>query len=158
MEENVYKRARLEAAKKHPEFRSVERAHRHVCMSREKLLMVEQTDPGKNKADPTPEDVMMMAQVYEAPQLRDYYCTHQCPLRKGEPPLAHESLGEISAGLMAALHFLDNASDRIHQILADSKISEDEQREFIQSLKILHNIAYSAESLELWAKKNGLGE
>ena len=158
MKENVYKLARLAAAKRNPELSSAEKAYPYLYISREKLLMIEQNDPGKRRAVPNPDEVVTMAEVYEAPELCDHYCTHHCPIGQGKKPLMHNSLSEISAGLMSALHFLDNASDQIHRILGDSKVSDEEKKEFAQSLKILQDIAYSAQSLELWAQKNGLEE
>lgn len=158
MEENIYKQARLRASKKNPEFSTVERTYPKLYISREKLLMIEQNDPHKRKAIPTQDEVVVMATAYNAPQLRNYYCTHQCPVGKGETPLMYESLSEISASLMSSLHFLDRANDRIHSILRDSQITENEKAEFKQIIETLKNIAYSANSLELWAQKNGLIE
>ena len=158
MEENIYKRARLAAAKTNSDLKTVEKAFPHLFISREKLLMIEQTDPKKKRTTPTPSEVEIMAQVYEAPELRDYYCTGQCPLGKHREPLKYNSLGDISASLMAALYFLDNASDRIHTILSDNRVTDEEKEDFLKSLSILKNIAYSANCLELWAKKNGFIE
>ena len=57
---------------------------------------------------------------------------------------------------MSALHFLENANDEIHRILADSKVADNEKNEFINIIRTLRDISYSADSLELWAKKNGI--
>ena len=158
MTENVYKKARIRASNRNPEFATVERTHPHLCISREKLLMIEQSDPKKRQVDPSPEDVKLMSEVYSAPELCDYYCTHQCPIRAGERPLMHDNLSEISASLMSAIHFLNNANDRIHSILGDSKVSEDERAEFQRIMNTLEDMAYSASSLQLWAERNGLKE
>lgn len=158
MATNAYKQARLNAAKKDPSFSTVEHTYQQLFMSRERLLMIEQTDPNKRKADPNPEEVQLMAKVYGAPELLDHYCTHQCPMKKGNTPLLHDNLGEISANLMSSLHFLYKVDDKIHNILSDSKVVPEEVEEFKKILKALKDIAYSANSLELWAKKNGLTE
>ncbi len=158
MVENLYKNARLAAAENNPELRTAERACHLLYMSRERLQKIEQTDPEKHQASPAPEDVLIMSRLYKAPELLDYYCTHECPVRKGEDSLLHNSLGDISSRLMSALYFLDNASDSIHRILGDSQVSDDEKKEFVDSLKVLRDIAYSAQCLELWARKNGLIE
>ena len=155
MSENIYKQARLKAAEKKPELDTVERTYPHLCISREKLLMIEQSDPNKRRTDPAPQDVKLMAELYGAPELCDYYCTHQCPIKRGEKPLLHDNLSEISASLMSSMHFLDNANDRIHSILGDSIVSDDEKTEFCKIMGTLKDIAYSAESLLLWAERNG---
>lgn len=155
MEENIYKQARKRAAAQNEELSTAEKACNLLHITREKLLMIEQSQKGKRSADPSPEDVLNMVKLYSAPELADYYCTHQCPLRKNEKPLQYENLGEISTGLMAALHFLDRAGDDIHSILRDSEVSEGEKEEFKNVIKALQDIEYSARSLTLWAKKNG---
>ena len=156
MEENVYKKARLNAAAKNPDFSSVEKAYPLVCISREKLLMIEQSDPRKKRATPNPEEVVMLADAYGAPELCDHYCSHDCPLGRNRSPLVYDDLGKISAGLMSSLHFLEAANDDIHAVLADSEISGDELARFKNILKTLKNISYNASSLELWAEKNRL--
>lgn len=158
MGENVYKRARLRAAETDNSLRSVESTYEQVCITRERLLAIEQTNPKKKMAIPNPDDVVTMSRVYGAPELCNYYCSTQCPIgcSKGEELLIYDDLGKISASLMSALHFLDAANDEIHSILADSKVTDNEKDEFEQIIKTLNDIVYSANSLELWAKKNGL--
>lgn len=158
MEENVYKKARLRAAKKNPHLKTAEKAHAQLYMTREKLLMVEQSDPTKKQTIPDPSDVVAMAEAYDAPELRDYYCTHHCPIGSERKPLLHDNLSEISTGLMAALYFLGDINSKIHRILADSQVTEEEKKEFAKSLKVLREIAYNVNSLELWAEKNNLIE
>ncbi len=158
MSENIYKKARLNAAEKNSSLKSVAHAFQYVSITRERLLEIEQSDPKKKMSIPNPDDVVSMAKVYGAPELCNFYCTTQCPVgqMKGEEPLLYDDLGRISASLMSALHFLDSANDEIHSILADSKITPDEREKFKKIMKTLDDIVYSANSLELWAEKNGL--
>lgn len=158
MKENAYKQARLRAAETDPGFSTVEQAYQSLNISREKLLMIEQSAPGKRKADPNPDEVVRMAKVYHAPELLNYYCANQCPIGEGMPELMHENLDQISVHLMSALHYLTSVNDRIYSILEDGQVSESERQEFGKILNTLNKIAYSANSLELWAKKNGLTE
>lgn len=155
MSENIYKKARLKAAKTNSSLRTVEHAHPFVCLGREKMLAIEQTDPSKKMADPDPAEVIMMAKAYNAPELCDYYCSTQCPIGKDDSPLIYDDLGKISASLMSSLHFLESANDEIHSILADSEVADTEADKFRRIIKTLDDIVYSAESLKLWAKKNG---
>jgi len=157
MTENIFKQARLKAAEKSEKFKTAESAAFELHdMSRERLYMIEQDNPNKRQADPSPFDVVEMSQAYGAPELCDYYCTQICPIGMGRTQLMYGSLGEISAKLMSALHFLEHANDTIHSILADSKVSDDEKAEFKKVIGTLRDISYSADSLELWAKKNGI--
>ena len=155
---NVYKNARLKAAKKKSQFKNVALAFQELGIRREKLLHIEQTDSKKEMEDPSPEEVVIMAREYDAPELCNYYCTKQCPIGKGTPTLIHDNLNEISTRLMTALHFLQGADDKIYKILEDGIITDDERRDLKQIIETLNKIAYSASSLELWAKKNGYVE
>lgn len=152
---NAYGLARQKAAEINSVFRSAESAGAYMNIQREKLLQIEQADPDKIMTVPTPDEVLLMVEKYDAPELCNYYCTQQCPIGIGGRLLNYNSLGEISASLMSALYFLDGVKDSIHTILADNLVSEEEKQEFLKSLNILKSIAYSAECLELWAKKNG---
>ncbi len=154
MSENIYKQARLKASKRKTNLTTVKDASMYLFITREKLAEIEQEDDGKKKRNPDISDVINMAKLYDAPELLDYYCTHQCPIRQGEKPLMYNSLSEISTSLMAAIHFLNNINDSIHKVLSDSKISDNERFEFERILKTLKDVVYSVDSLELWAKKN----
>lgn len=156
MAENVFKKARLKAAETNPVFKTAESALAKLpTISKERLYMIEQENPHKRRIDPTPYDVWEMSKAYNAPELCDYFCTHLCRLGENRTPLMYNNLGEISANLMSAFHFLENVNDQIHSILADSMVTENEKEEFKNIIKTLRNFSYSADSLELWAKKNG---
>jgi len=156
MAENVFKQARLKAAETNDRLKKVEGAAEALSVvSRERMYMIEQEDHRKRTADPTPYEVSEMAKLYGAPELCDYYCSHLCAIGKGRSPLMYNDLGEISARLMSSMHFVSKVSDNIHEILADSKVTEDEKAQFVQIIRTLRELSYSADSLELWAKKNG---
>jgi len=152
---NIYKEARLRAARRKSSLETLNATARQLGINREKLGEIEQDDPKKKRSDPDVNDVMNMVKLYDAPELYDYYCTNQCPLKQGKN-LMHTNLGEISSSLMSAIHFLTKANDDIHKILGDSKVTELERGDFNKILKTLNDIAYSAESLKLWAEKNHL--
>ena len=59
---------------------------------------------------------------------------------------------------MTAMHMLQNVNDIIYRILEDGKIDDDEKQDFAKVIKVLKKMSYSVDSLELWAKKNGLAE
>lgn len=150
MNENIYRAARKKAAQDNPLLNSLETAQDVLCVDRLRLLKIE-----NGQKTPDPDDVAAMAKAYNAPELRNYYCTKECPLGCNEQPLIYDDLDKISVRLLSALHFLENANDRIYAILEDGKVSENERAEFEGILETLNKISYSAGSLELWAKKNG---
>ena len=150
MEENIYRKARKKAAKQKPLLNNCESAQDLVYIERTKLLAIESNDKL-----PSPEDVVSMAKVYEAPELCNYFCTNQCPIGKDKPTLIYSDLNEISVRLMSALHYLQKSSDTIYRVLEDGKINDGEQEDFMKIIETLKKLSYSADSLELWAKKNG---
>ena len=152
-EENVYRLARKKAASENSLLNSLDSAQDVLCIDRLRLLKIE-----NGQKTPEPEDVASMAKVYDAPELRNYYCSKECPLGCTSEPLIYDDLDKISVRLMSALHFLENAEDKIYSILEDGKVTENERDEFQNILDTLEKIAYSASSLQLWAKKNGFEE
>ena len=150
MDENIYRKARKKAAKQKPLLNNCESAQDLVYIERTKLLAIESNDKL-----PSPEDVVSMAKVYEAPELCNYFCTNQCPIGKDKPTLIYSDLNEISVRLMSALHYLQKSSDTIYRVLEDGKINDGEQEDFMKIIETLKKLSYSADSLELWAKKNG---
>lgn len=152
-EENIYRLARKKAAEKNPLLKSLDTAQDVLCIDRQRLLKIE-----NGQKAPDPYDVVSMAKAYDAPELRNYYCSKECPLGCSSEPLIYDDLDKISVRLMSALHFLENAEDKLYTILEDGKVTENERDEFSNILETLEKIAYSASSLQLWAKKNGFEE
>ncbi len=150
MSENLYREARKNAAKSKGSFNNAENAPEFVGIERTRLLKIE-----ANEVVAHPDEVARMVEAYEAPELVNYYCTRQCPLGQGGSLLIHDDLDRIFVTLMSALHSLEKAEDALYHILEDGKVSIDEEQDFRQLLKTLDKIAYSAESLKLWAQCNG---
>ena len=152
-EENIYRVSRKRAAEENPLLKSLDTAQDVLCIDRLRLLKIE-----NGQKTPEPEDIASMAKVYDAPELRNYYCSKECPLGCSSEPLIYDDLDKISVRLMSSLHFLENAEDKIYSILEDGKVTDNERCEFQNILDTLEKIAYSANSLQLWAKKNGFEE
>ena len=150
MDENIYRKARKKAAKQKPLLNNCESAQDLVYIERTKLLAIESGD--KN---PSPDDVVSMAKVYDAPELCNYYCTHQCPIGGDKPALMYEDLSEIAVRLMSAIHFLSETKDTIYRVFEDGKINDYEVDDFKKIIETVKKLSYSADSLALWAKKNG---
>lgn len=151
MEENRYRAARKRAAETNRLLNNCESAQDIVHIERTRLIAIE-----KDQKIPYPEEVLSMAEVYGAPELCNQYCTGQCAIGQKSKPLIYQDLNEVSVRLISALHFLQNTNDRIFSILEDGIISQEELDDFRNILQILDKISYGAQSLKLWAKKNGL--
>lgn len=149
MSENIYRAARKAAAEENQLLGSCESAQNLVNIERTRLLAIE-----KNQKLPNPEDVLRMAEVYGAPELRNYYCSTQCPLGKGTPTLISDDLDRISVSLMSSLHALERIEGSIYDILEDGRIDAAELPELERIIATLDKISYGANSLKLWAQKN----
>ena len=141
MAENPYRKARKQAAEKNPLLNNSESAQDIVHIERSRLIAIE-----KDQKTPYPEEVVSMAEVDHAPELCDQYCK----------PLLYEDLNQISAQLMSSLYFLQSANDLVFSILEDGKVAKEEREAFRKVLQLLDKVSYGAQSLKLWAKKNGL--
>lgn len=102
-----------------------------------------------------PEDVIQMAEVYNKPELCNYFCTNECQIGKKYVPAVdtiHE-LPQITMELLSNLNALNHDKERIIDITADGKISEDERADFEQFREHLAEMSLAIESLKLWADK-----
>ena len=131
---------------------------REISIPRERLLRIEQTDPKKKTEKPTPDDVIQMAEVYGAPELLNYYCTSDCPIGEmlHKEELEHNDINRIYMLLSTSTHGLEQFRESLYKLFADGKITEDEKKDLAALLSACKKVAYSADSLELWAIKNGL--
>ena len=57
--------------------------------------------------------------------------------------------------LLSAMHFLSETKDTIYRVFEDGKINDYEIDDFMRIVETLKKLSYSADSLELWARKNG---
>ncbi|MBO6241479.1 MAG: helix-turn-helix transcriptional regulator [Butyrivibrio sp.] len=98
-----------------------------------------------------PEDVVLMAKAYKRPDLCNYYCTHECAIgRTSVPEVKISSLSEIVLAMLSSLNSLERQKDRLIEITADGKISDDELEDFANIQNQLEHIDATVEALKLW--------
>ncbi len=103
------------------------------------------------KTLPHPDEVMRMAEVYKAPTLCNYFCTHECPIgEKYVEEVTMKDLSQITLETLAALNSLDKAKARFIDITVDGEISEDELPDFLRIQEEMGKIASTVDSLKLW--------
>lgn len=103
------------------------------------------------KTLPHPDEVIKMAEVYKAPTLCNYFCTHECPI--GEKYVAEvtmKDLSQITLETLAALNTLEKAKSRFIEITVDGEISEDELPDFVRIQQEMDKISQTVSSLKLW--------
>lgn len=152
---SIYRDARKRAAGENALLNNAATAQSLLSIDRGRLLTIEKTPDEKGYDIPKPDEVMIMAKVYEAPELINYYCTHQCPLRdKESKPLEYESLNDISVPLMSSLYAIKLLEKDIFKILGDGKIDIYETNKLKEIMSVLGTLSTTTSALKLWIKQN----
>lgn len=148
--DNVYYLARMEAAATNDFLNSREGAAEVTGIDRTKIARIE-----LGSLDPYPEEVLLMSDTYNAPELCNHFCSHQCPLgRQQVTSVDLEELDRVTLKMLAAFRQIPGIKDGLIDITADGRITEDEKPQLKQILIDLDLIVNNAESLKLWCKKN----
>lgn len=103
---------------------------------------------------PSPEDVMIMAEKYGEPNIRNYYCANQCPMGQHfVPKITFTDLEKTVLKLVASLNSMHTKKDKLIEIAEDGQITEDEMLDFISIQKDLEKVMLATAALELWTEK-----
>ncbi len=146
---NIFFQARCTASKHNEQLKSREGAADIMSIDRGRLYRIE-----SGIANPYPEEIHLMADLYNAPELENYYCTNICPLGRNVPRADISSLDRISLRAISVLREMGNVQELLIDITADGVISVDEKEDMYKILGTLEELEQVAQSLKLWAKKN----
>jgi hypothetical protein len=142
--------ARKAAATCNDALNSREGAAEQIGIDRTRLARIE-----LGSLDPYPEEVLLMSDAYNAPELCNYYCTRHCPLGiKTVPPAEILQLDRLTIKIISALGGADYIPQAIVQIVSDGKITADERPEVDKILASLQKISEAAAETKLWIEKN----
>ena len=113
---------------------------------------IERIETGKYPA--YPEEVLNMAEKYNDPQLCNFYCARECAIGKRYvPEVEVKHLSQIVLEMLASLNSVKKRQERLIDITADGRISEDEIQDFVSIQAELERISLTVKSLQLWAEK-----
>ena len=120
-----------------------------VTVSPERIEKIE-----NERSEPHPDEVLLMSQKYRKPSLCNYYCSNQCPIgQQYVPEVQVKELSSIVLEMLASLNSVNKRKDRLIEITADGKISNDEIDDFIFIQEELERISITVETLHLWSEK-----
>lgn len=106
------------------------------------------------KSQPHPDEVLLMSQKYQKPNLCNYYCANQCPIgQQYVPEIRIKDLSQIVLEMLASLNSVAKKKDRLIEITVDGKIGEDELDDFIAIQEELERISVTVEALQLWSEE-----
>ncbi len=148
--DNPFCIARLEAAKYNERLFSKEGAAELLGVS---VSTLSDYELGITKVVP-PDMVLKMADLYNAPELENYYCTSVCPLGKDVPKADLADLDRISIKALSTFRKLGETKELLLDITEDGVIDESEKPALDKILGTLDELEQVAQSLKLWVKKN----
>ena len=113
---------------------------------------IERIENGKFIAHP--DEVVLMAEKYHAPQLCNYYCANECAIGKQYvPEIKIKELSQIVLEMLASLNTIKKRQERLIEITFDGVIESDEVEDFIQIQDDLERISITVEALQLWVEQ-----
>lgn len=108
----------------------------------------------ENGQEPTPFDIIQMADCYKKPDLCNYYCSHRCAIgEKYVPQVEISELPNIILETIASLNEITPHTGQLIQIARDGKISDEEIPAFAFISKKLDEISLAIDALNLWIDK-----
>lgn len=146
---NVFYQSRCAASSHNEQLKSREGAADIMSIDRGRLYRIE-----SGIVNPYPEEIHLMADLYNAPELRNYYCTEMCPLGCDIPKANAEALDRIAIKALSSFRKLGETKELLLDITEDGVISEDEKGDLQTILSNLEELESIAQNLRLWVKKN----
>lgn len=146
---NVLYQARMEAAKWNEKLNSREGAAEITGLDRTRIAYME-----LGTVMPYPEEVLILADTYNAPELCNHYCSRKCPI--GRETIELIELKELEAAtlqLMASLRELPEITTELVDIVEDGKVDDDEKEAMETILTKLRKAAKKIQALELIYQK-----
>lgn len=102
----------------------------------------------------TPDEVMLLAEIYGEPTLCNHYCSQECPIgEKYVPEVKVKDLAQIVLEMLSSLNSMKKSQERLIEITADGMIEDDEIKDFVFIQKELERISITVEALQLWVEQ-----
>lgn len=146
---NVFYKARCAAAAHNEQLSSREGAADIMSIDRGRLYRIE-----SGIVYPYPEEIHLMADLYNAPELENYYCKNLCPLGVNIPQTEVADLDRISLKALAVFRKLGAAKELLLDITEDGVIDEHEKPTLNEIIGTLNEVEQVTQNLKLWVKKN----
>lgn len=153
LEQNVYYQARKRASAYDERFNS--RDYVSECLGFETRTSLTSWELG-NKI-PSPENVNLLADLYKAPELRNHYCKHMCPLGCDWPAIDPGAIDSLDRITVSALHTLEGTNSiklKLLEIAADGKITAEEYETMMIVINALKDLEIVSQELQTWFKNH----
>lgn len=102
-----------------------------------------------------PDDIVALSKAYNKPELRNYYCCHQCDIGAIDAPevIYKDNVHEILVNMAITLESVNAKKTRLMEILADGKVDDAEMVDLNKILEELEKISMTVEAIQLWCEK-----
>ena len=106
------------------------------------------------RCNPQPDEILIMAEKYNSPELCNYYCSNQCPIgKKYVPEIKIYSLSKIVLNMLVSLNNAKDLQNRFMEITADEAITNEELEDFVFIQEELEKISITVEAMQLWVEQ-----
>lgn len=149
---NVWYDARMRAAEWNDKLRSRDGVEAELGISVDALRRIEN---GVNKVMPV-EHAVLLADLYNSPELRNYYCLHECPIGQARA-LSAEShdIDRVTVKLLkrTTLDDLVKVRQKLLDIADDGRVDDDEVDDLIEVVEFFKELQRTTSELETICEK-----
>lgn len=147
---NVFYEARTEAAKCNDELSSREGAAGWLGIDRTRLARIE-----LGSLIPYPEEVLLMAEAYNSPELNNRYCCKMCPIGKHTiPEIEMLQLDHLVIQILASLQRAEGVDRTMIEVVADGRVRREDWPKIKKVLSALEEVLRATMAMKMWVDKN----
>lgn len=144
-----YYLARIAAAERNERMSSREGASEETGIDRKRMQRIE-----IGTLNPYPEEVLLMAEAYHAPELLNYHCSQCCPIGRRTVPRAElNELDRITVKFLSALDAIKDSDKKLLRIARDGTMSADEMPQMEHLLNAVRGISAIACEIQIYLDK-----
>lgn len=148
--DNVFYIARKAAEKFNDRLGSREGAEEETGIERTRLARIE-----GGVLNPYPEEVVMMARAYNAPELCNFFCSRLCPLGQNTiTPCELLQIDRLAVTIIDAMRNAGAAGDAILDVAGDGKVTPDEIPRLEEVARRLETMERASMELRIWIAKH----
>lgn len=149
---NIWYQARIAAAEYNEKLSSRAGAAEEVGMSED---AIKNTELGLEKVMPV-DKAVLLADLYNAPELLNYYCLHECPIGKNHA-ISDKVVGieRITVKLLKSLNTekLEDLKEQMIHIAEDGKVGPDEIDDLDGVISYLDELSITVSELRILARR-----
>ena len=148
--DNDFYKARIAASTCNDRLASREGAAEETGIDRTRLARIE-----LGSLNPYPEEVLLMMDTYDAPELANFYCSRMCPLgKKTVPPAEMRNIDRLTIRVISALGEANGIREAMLEIAKDGEVTPDEAEQVKAITAALEQIEVAAQEMKIWVSKN----